>query len=91
MGQGKQWLAVLRLSDPGEGAPRYDRERSMVEEAMADRGLLSAEVEGRDLVLHFGLDGPADCDVLISACRDVLGRRSPRVATCERLTALNAA
>ena len=85
------WLAVLRLSDPGVGPPSYDRERALLEAAMANEGLIHAQVDKSDLVLRFRVEQPDDTDALIARCRAVLGPRSPRIALCEEISPLSAA
>lgn len=91
VGQDGGWLAVLRLSDPVVGAPRYDRERAFLEAAMVNDGLIHAQVDKSDLVLRFRVEQPNDMDALIARCRALLGPRSPRLALCEEISPLSAA
>lgn len=91
VGQDGGWVAVLRLSDPVVGAPRYDRERAFLEAAMVNDGLIHAQVDKSDLVLRFRVDQPNDMDALIARCRALLGARSPRLARCEEISPLTAA
>ena len=80
------WVAEVRLSDPAQGAPRYDRERAFMEEALTEHGLIHAQVRGGELVLLFAVEAPSTCDDIIQICSNLLGPRSPRSTRWERLT-----